>query len=269
MKLNKILKSKDKTIKLIFQLDNNIFIESVILFLKNKITLCISSQAGCKFKCTFCKTGELGFKRDLTKDEILKQYIKAKKIIKQEPTAIVFMGMGEPLDNYTNVVAAINELNKKYKFSQKKITVSTCGIPDKMMQLSKDTKTRLAISLNATNNATRNKLMPINRKHPIEKIITALKQIPNSRHRPIMIEYVLIQGINDKIEDINKIAELFKGMNILVNLIPYNKHDKCDYKSTDMHKIKEIKQKLMQKGIKTFIRENKGDDILAACGTLG
>ncbi len=256
----KIITSSDNTKKLIFN-----GYEAVILYLTNKVTLCISSQIGCKLNCDFCRTGKLGFKRNLTKDEIIEQYLEASKL--ETINAIVFMGMGEPLDNYENVRYAILELNQKYSFSQKKITVSTAGIPDKIIQLSKDTSARLAISLNATDNETRSKLMPINKTYPIEEIINSLKQIKNDRHNPVMIEYVLLKNINDK--NVDKIAELFQNIEILMSLIPYNCHDKAEYKSTDKAKIEEIKQVLMKKGIKTFIRESKGSDILAACGTLG
>ena len=260
------LESKDGTQKFIFDLGDG-KVETVILFLVNKVTLCISTQIGCKMKCDFCRTGKLGFKRNLTTEEIVMQYTEAKKQLDQDITAIVFMGMGEPLDNYDNLVKAIHILNQEHRYSMKKMTVSTSGIPERMIQLFKETSVKLALSLNATDNKTRDKLMPINKKYPIETLVAAIKSLPRVNHRPIMIEYVLLKDINDT--NVEKIADMFEGCNLTVNLIPYNCHDKSNYQPTDLETIQKIKQKLRDKGVKTFIRENKGNDINAACGTLG
>lgn len=240
--------------------------ESVLLFLKNdKVTLCISSQIGCKFNCSFCKTGSLGFTRNLTKNEIVEQYLDAKEIAKV--TSIVFMGMGEPLDNYKNVTDAIFILNEIYNFPLKRITVSTVGLTENLIKLNQEFSVKLALSLNATNDELRLKLMPSHQS--IQELVDASKKLHLPKNKPLMISYILLKGVNDKFEDVIKIKDLFNGVNIIVNLIPYNNYEGTNYDSSDNDHIEMIKAYFIEQGIKAFIRKNVGTKINAACGTLG
>jgi len=267
-----IIVSSDGTTKFRHKLVDGLMIESVVIPLRDgKICLCLSSQAGCSLRCVFCVTGKEGLFRDLTHDEIILQLEAMWDHIKPKtPTSIVFMGMGEPLLNYDNVIKAIRTINdrKRYNFAEHKITVSTAGVADRIVDFGNDCNAKLAISLNSADDKRRSDLMPINRKHDIEAIISECKKFPVSRRRLLMFEYIMFKGVNDSTKDADALAELLKDIPSLVNLIPFNEHPYSDLCRSDPDVVLMFKKRLMSKGIKTFIRESRGQDIGAACGML-
>jgi len=263
MKLINDVESPDGTRKFLVELDDKNKIECVAIFHKRTICACVSSQVGCAMNCSFCATGKMGFKRNLSSEEIIGQLDLIEKEINQKITNIVFMGMGEPLNNYENVIESIKKMNER-GFSWKKITVSTVGIPDKIVQLGKDIKCRLAISLHAPNDELRSKLVPANKVFSIQDIINACKQFPANKHNPIMIEYVLIKDVNDHCA--RELCDLLKELPyVMVNLIPCNPGQ---FLPPSDEIIEVFKKTLTDAGYKTIIRTQKGVDSDAACGML-
>jgi len=269
-KIVETLKSQDGTIKFLFETTRNDFIESVFIPIDDRLTACLSSQVGCAMGCAFCNTGDRGFDRNLETWEIIAQLVEMITYVNQKPTNIVFMGMGEPLANYENVVKAIKILQNPYGFgySPRKITVSTCGFPEEIKRLGKDVPVKLAVSLNATLDDVRSKIMPVNRKYPISKIIEALKAYPLMKGEEITIAYVMIEGLNDSLEDAKRLANMLKVLSAKVNLIAYNTWGDKDFKTPPMEKILAFQKVLKEHHIMTFIRDSRGGDILAACGQL-
>ena len=214
LKIKKKFSSKiDNTIKYLFETIDNKLIESVSMIETNRHTICLSSQIGCSVDCDFCATGKMGIIRNLSSGEILEQVIKINQDRGTVFTNLVFMGMGEPFLNYNNVIKACRIINNPQGFniSSKKITISTSGILPKIDRYIKENhKFKLAISLNASNNQARNKLIPINKKWPIEKIISSIKKYKYSKYRPIMFEYILIKGINDSNDNAIELSYLLK-----------------------------------------------------------
>ncbi|MCX7770875.1 MAG: 23S rRNA (adenine(2503)-C(2))-methyltransferase RlmN [Proteobacteria bacterium] len=264
------LQSEDGTIKFLFKTQFGDYVESVLIPIDGRITACLSSQIGCAMGCVFCNTGDRGFERNLDTWEILAQLIEMVIFSNQKPSNIVFMGMGEPLANYNNVVKAIKILENKYGFgySPRKITLSTSGYADKIEQLGKDVSVKLAVSLNAVTDSVRDKIMPINKKYPLKTLMASLKKYPLMKDEEITIAYVLIEGLNDSPEDAKKLVELLKGLTVKVNLIAYNCWGDRDFKTPSMAKILAFQKVLKEQGIMTFIRDSKGADIMAACGQL-
>jgi 23S rRNA (adenine2503-C2)-methyltransferase len=259
--------------KFLFQLRDGRHIESVLIPERNHATLCISSQVGCAQNCQFCFTATGGWERNLTRGEILAQVrdIKHRLDHPESLTNIVFMGMGEPLANYRNVVGAIGFLTDNkvgFGFSRRKITVSTAGLVPQMDALGRDTPISLAVSLNATDNATRSRLMPINRRYPIETLLAACRRYPLRPHRRITFEYILIEGINDRPEDARRLAELLRPIRSKINLIPFNEHEGCRFRCPPEAVILQFQQRLVERGYTAIIRNSKGRDISAACGQL-
>lgn len=265
-----ILKSTDGTIKFLFETKSKDFLESVLIPIDGRITACLSSQVGCAMGCVFCNTGDRGFDRNLETWEILAQLVEMIIFSGKKPNNIVFMGMGEPLANYDNVVRAIKILENKYGFgySPRKITLSTSGIADKIEKLGKDVNVKLAVSLNAVTDNVRNEIMPINKKYPIKSLIGALKKYPVMKDEEITIAYVLIEGLNDSIEDAKKLVDLVKGLKVKVNLIAYNCWGNKNLKTPSKEKILSFQKILKGNDIMTFIRDSKGADVMAACGQL-
>lgn len=265
--------SQDGTKKYLFKLEDGQLIESVLIPEKNRYTLCISSQVGCAQGCKFCLTAKQGFTRNLTKGEIVAQVrdILNDQIDPDHLTNIVFMGMGEPLANYRNVISALNTITDNQwglAFASRKVTVSTAGIVSKLPSLGCDTKANLAISLNATDNKTRSMLMPINRKHPIEKLLDACRGYQLQPRRKITFEYILIKGINDSPEDANHLAKLLRPIKSKINLIPFNEHEGCSFKRPAESVINDFREILVSNNYTVIIRHSKGQDISAACGQL-
>ena len=274
LELVKRLKSLDGTEKFLFSLEDGQTIESVLIPDKGlrlrRITLCISSQAGCAMGCSFCLTGKLGLIRNLKSYEIVDQIISVNRIIRPEKiTNIVLMGMGEPLANFDNVVEALWRVVLFIGISKRKITLSTAGIAPKILLLpEKAPEVNLAISLNATTDVSRNEIMPVNKKYPLKSLINACKKYPLQPKRKITFEYVLIDGKNDSIEDANRLVNLLRGLRCKINLIPFNPHEGSNLKRPSDQKILEFQKILLQNNLRALIRESRGQDIHAACGQL-
>ncbi len=263
-------RSSDGTEKFLFGLEDGQTIESVLIPEKDRLTLCISSQVGCAMGCSFCLTGKSGLIRNLRAWEIFDQILSVNRLIKPKKiTNIVLMGMGEPMANFEEVVDALKRIISFTGISKRKITLSTSGLAPKILDLPKAAPDiNLAISLNATTDTVRDRLMPINRKYPIRVLIDALRRYPLKPRRIITIEYVLISGINDSVEDARRLVILLKGIRCKVNLIPLNPHEGSDLQRPSDVSVLAFQKVLTDNNMTALIRESKGQDILAACGQL-
>jgi 23S rRNA (adenine2503-C2)-methyltransferase len=270
-------KSEDGTRKWLVQLDNKNSVETVFIPESDRGTLCISSQVGCPLDCKFCSTAQQGFNRNLTTSEIIGQVWIANKALgcfesgKRMITNIVFMGMGEPLLNYTNVLKAINLLTDDLAFglARRRVTVSTSGIIPEIDRLKEDSNVSLAISLHASNNELRNSIVPINRSYPLVDLLAACKRFSEGRDDDaVTIEYVMLNGVNDSVQDARDLVKCLEGLPSKVNLIPFNKFPGTNYTCSDMDTINAFRDILMKSGIFTITRKTRGDDIDAACGQL-
>ena len=261
----------DGTIKFVFGLGDGAKIESVRLKDADRNTLCVSTQAGCRMGCKFCATGQLKFQRDLTAAEIADQVYHAESVCGRISN-LVYMGMGEPLDNFDNVMQSIEILNDKCgrNIGIRHITISTCGLPEEITKLAAcQIHPRLAVSLHAPNNAIRSKLMRVGGKFPLEDIIDALKDYQRQTGKRITIEYCMIDGINDQTEHAKALLKRLKPLKVNVNLIELNPFPGCRYNSSPTRQIREFAQILTRSGIETIIRFKRGRNIKAACGQLG
>ena len=263
--------SRDTTEKFLWQLSDSKYIETVLIKDKKRKTLCLSTQVGCKYKCTFCASGVDGFIRNLSVSEIVDQILATRRICGVRATNIVFMGMGEPLDNYENLVKAIHIINDEegIEIGARKITVSTCGIVPGILKL-KDMgiQVELSISLHGVNNKIRNELVPANQKYPLDKLIAACKEYNEKTKRQITIEYVLIRDKNDSETDAKKLAEIAKTIRAKINLIIYNPYKEFDLKAPKQEIIDSFAQNVRSAGVKLTVRKSKGADISGACGQL-
>ena len=265
--------SKDGSIKYLFELEDGSTIESIWMPSGERKTLCISTQVGCRLACTFCNTGTLGLKRNLSAGEIIGQFIKINEDLpeKDRITNVVIMGMGEPLDNYQPVVDALRLMvsPQAMKISTRKITLSTSGLVDKIKDFQKENiHVNLAISLNATLDEVRDKIMPINKKYPIAILLDTLKNYPLKPTRKHTFEYVLLAGVNDTDEDAKRLARLLRGIPSKINLIPFNRYEPSDYHPPSEERVLTFQNYLLSKHFSVFIRKNRGADILGACGQL-
>lgn len=265
--------SKDGTIKYLFDLANGSQVESVWMPDKKRNTLCISTQVGCRLACSFCLTGTLGLKGNLSTAEIIGQYMAVNRELPKvdQITNIVFMGMGEPLDNYHPVCEALRLMTspRAMRISNRRITLSTAGLVDKIEQFKNENlPVNLAISLNATEDSTRNEIMPINKKYPIRVLLDCLRSYPLKPTRRITFEYVLLKGINDTHGDAKRLAKLLHGIPSKINLIPFNGFAESDYQAPAEAAILAFQKYLLSKNYSVFIRKNRGTDILGACGQL-
>jgi len=265
--------SQDGSKKYLFKLSDGKYIESVLIPEKDHYTLCISSQVGCAQGCLFCLTAKGGFIRNLTKSEIIAQVRDVAYDIggSKRLTNIVMMGMGEPLANFVNVVDAIHIITDKnvgLGFSSRRVTVSTSGLVPRLSDLGRETTVNLAISLNATENKTRDMLMPINRKYPIESLLDACARYPLTPRRKITFEYILLKGINDSEEDAKRLARLLKPIRAKINLIPFNTYQESKFECPEESVILHFKDILNKSNYTAIIRHSKGQDISAACGQL-
>ncbi len=279
-KVSKSLLSKDGTRKWLFELEDGKAIETVYIPDKNRGTICVSSQVGCSLSCSFCYTGTMKFLRNLSTSEILGQIIYVKNILKdwnnksdkKKITNIVFMGMGEPLLNYDNVIKSINVLidEKGLAFSRRKVTLSTSGIVPKIIDFKEDSDVNLAVSFHAAFNEVRNILVPINKKWPIGDLLEALKEYSKKRkHKRITFEYIMLDGINDSIKDAKELVKLIKPFKAKINLIPFNPWPGSNYKSSSSDQIKVFKKFILEEGkLVATVRLPRGDDVYAACGQL-
>ncbi len=269
--------SADTTEKFLFRLDDGQFIESVLIPEKDHFTLCVSSQVGCAQDCRFCLTAKGGFARNLSVGEIIAQVRDARQYVTKngfDPlklSNIVFMGMGEPLANYQNLIKSlkiIRDSDYGLKFSAKRVTVSTSGIVPKITQLGLDTDVNLAVSLNATTDKVRSQLMPINKKYPMAQLLEACRTFSIKPRNKITFEYILMKGINDSKKDALKLTKLLAPIKAKVNLIPFNEHEKSEFKRPSKQKVREFLQILLDANFTAITRKSKGDDISAACGQL-
>ena len=270
--------SKDGTEKFLFGLEDGESIESVLIPDEDRHTLCISSQVGCAMSCGFCLTAGIGFKRNLKAHEIVDQIIAVIRVKSEElkvksstnpVTNIVFMGMGEPLLNLDEVVEALHLITGFMGFSKRRITLSTCGIAPKIIELYRRAPhVNLAVSLNAATDEVRNRLMSINKEYPIRVLLDACRKIPLSPRDRITFEYVMIDGMNDSLSDAKRLVTLLRGISSKVNLIPFNPFAGSRFKRPSDERVLAFQEILVGGKIYTFIRKSKGQDILAACGQL-
>ncbi|WP_072863766.1 23S rRNA (adenine(2503)-C(2))-methyltransferase RlmN [Marinitoga hydrogenitolerans] len=261
---------KDRTTKFLWKLEDGKTIESVLLFYPNRISACISTQVGCALKCKFCSTGASGFERNLSSGEIVAQVLAIEKLKDVNINNIVLMGMGEPLLNYDNVLKAIKNWNheKMKKLGARRITISTAGIADKIEELANfDLDIRLSVSLHAPNNYIRDKIMPINAKYPIEEVIQSCKIYQEKTKNRVTIEYIIIKGLNDEEKHAEELANLLKGLKVMVNIIPVNPNP-AGFERPSKRFLTNFVNKLKEKNIEATLRIEKGTDIDAACGQL-
>jgi len=272
--VEKVYKSPEGTIKYLVKLESGSMIEMVRIPEKKRMTLCISSQAGCALQCTFCATGAQGFETNLTADEIIGQLWLANFYQEDEPpiTNVVFMGMGEPLLNFEPVIESAKIMKEQlaYGLSRKRITISTSGITPQIDKLCVEIDVSLAISLHAPTNELRDEIVPINKKYPISNLIKSCTNYLKSYDgkRSITIEYILIDGINDSEELARKLAKLLSNISCKINLIPFNPFEGSSYRRSKRKTIENFKKILMDKGFITTLRVTRGDAIDGACGQL-
>lgn len=275
-----IQRSRDGCVKFGFTLEDGKLIESVLIPEPDRNTLCVSSQVGCAMNCSFCLTATMGFERNLSPSEIVNQVCAVGEFLRNEPkskligpnrvTNLVFMGMGEPLNNLENLIKAISILTEQrgLAMTNRRITVSTCGIASKMHLLGEQTDVNLAISLHAVDDATRDSLMPVNNRYPLEELLQACRDYPMAKRKRIMFEYILLKGINDSDEDAHKLAALLRGIPCKINLIAYNESPGIPYKSPSRNRVYAFQKIVRDSGYSVFIRSSRGEDISAACGQL-
>ncbi len=269
--------SDDGTIKWLFSLENGNAIETVFIPENDRGTLCVSSQIGCALECSFCSTAQQGFNRNLSAAEIIGQLWAANQAMKVMPrnqrviSNVVLMGMGEPLLNFNNVVAAMNIMmdDNAYGLSKRRVTISTSGVVPALERLKAVSDVALAVSLHATNDELRNELVPINRKYPIKQLLNACRYYVKGEHkRKVTFEYVMLDGINDKPQHARELVALIKDIPSKVNLIPFNPFPNSKYQCSSNKSIEKFRNILMKSGVIATTRKTRGDDIDAACGQL-
>jgi len=269
-KVKQVLKAKDGTRKFVYQLDDGPLIETVLIQdATDRKTVCLSTQAGCPLKCGFCATGSSGFKRNLKVSEIIGQLYGISRDV-PDISNLVFMGMGEPFLNYDNVMKALRMLTAKEgpNFGQRKITISTAGIPEGIKRFADENlQVRLAISLNASDDKTRGKIMPVNRKYPLDQLIPAVNYYIKKTGRRVTFEYIMLKGINDRRQDLESLKQFFTTISANINIIPFNAFGHT-YQPSPPETIKFFIKALCAEGISAVERSSKGEDILAACGQL-
>jgi 23S rRNA (adenine2503-C2)-methyltransferase len=260
--------SRDGTRKYLFRLPDGNSIESVLIPEEDRSTLCISSQVGCAMACEFCLTGTFKLTRNLTTAEIVNQVCAVRR--EADVRNIVFMGMGEPLANLENVVRALKIITSQdgLQFSTRRVTVSTAGLVPEMDRLGRTVTVNLAVSLNATTDELRDRLMPVNRRYPLAELLSACKRFPLPARRMITFEYVMIKGMNDSIDDAKRLVRLISNIPAKVNLIPFNEHEGCSFEKPEQEAIDRFHRFLLDKHMTVITRSSRGTDISAACGQL-
>ena len=267
-----VKKQEDKGVKkYLFKLWDSNYVEAVLMEHDYGLSICVSSEVGCNMGCAFCESGRLKKVRDLGTYEMVEQILLVLEDIKKRISSVVIMGIGEPLDNYKNVLDFIKIINdpKGLAIGARHITLSTCGIVPKLQDLADENiQINLAISLHAPNNELRNKLMPINKAYDLELLIEAVKEYIVKTNRRVTIEYVLLDGVNDSIKEANELSNLLHGLNVYVNLIPYNETNHIEFKRASKEQIMKFYDTLKKRGINVTIRKEFGSKIDAACGQL-
>lgn len=262
-----------ETTKFLLRTHDNLDIESVLIPMKSGATLCVSSQVGCRMGCLFCETGRMGLLRNLTAEEIVNQVFVAKHTLRLPVRNIVFMGMGEPFDNYDEVLKAISILtdSKGFGFGRTQITVSTSGVIEGIYRLidEKGETPNLAVSISSADDMLRNKIMPINRKWDLQKLYEAMQAYCSKTNRQILVAYVMLKDVNDTLEHAEKLAQYLRGLNVKINVIPYNAQKRDQFASSQSDIIDTFVERLRSFGYYVLLRKTKGTSIMAACGQLG
>lgn len=264
----------DGTIKFLQELKDGYKIESVLLKQEDRYTVCISTQVGCAMGCKFCLTATMGFKRNLTPGEIVDQVLNAHSFLPKEKQLrnIVYMGMGEPFNNYDNTIQSLKIFldTHGFGFSSRRVTVSTSGVIPGIIKFGQeqDIKVNLAISLNGVTQDNRKQLMPISKKHSLEDLMKACARFPLGSRQRITFEYILMKDVTDSIDSAKKLVKILHGVKSKVNLIPYNENPDLEFKSPSKEKIKKFHQYLLDHGILATMRVSRGQGISAACGQL-
>ena len=263
--------SQDGTMKFLFELKDGNFAEAVLMRFDNRanLTACISTQVGCPMGCEFCATAKLGFKRNLDVDEIIQQIFLIQADTGLKVTNIVYMGQGEPLLNFDNLIGSIKIFREQFQIGARRITVSTCGIIPQINKLADlDFQSTLAISLHAGDQETRANIMPVAKKYGFEELLSCLKKYTEKTGRRVTIEYVLIKDVNDGLEDAKRLAYAISKLKSNVNLIVYNQNEKSNFKKPSKENVMKFKYILEVSGKKVTVRLERGADIDAACGQL-
>lgn len=263
--------SADGTRKFLLKLPDGETIESVLIPNEDRQTLCISSQVGCAMACRYCLTGLVGLKRHLAQFEILEQVMAVRRAVPDTKISnIVFMGMGEPLHNLKNVLPTVEILvdPRCLNFSKRKITVSTSGLVPEMLEFGKHSDVKLAISLCATTNELRDVIVPINRKYPLEVLLDACRKYPLKPRDRITMEYVMLAGVNDSLQDAARLLKILSDVPCKVNLIPFNEFPGSEFKRPSDESVRSFQKYLLDRHLQTNIRTSRGSDILGACGQL-
>ena len=265
--------SRDGTVKFLFELADGETIESVLIPETHRLTLCISTQAGCAYGCAFCATALMGLKRNLRASEIVDQVLESSRALDGERriTHVVLMGMGEPLANYAQTVKALEVLTDAswgIGISPRRITLSTVGLVPQIKKLMEETRVNLAISLHAANDELRGELMPVNRKYSLRQLIDCCRSLPIPRRKRITFEYVLLKGVNDSEEQARQLCRLLSGVRCKVNVIPFNPHPGSSFERPGEIAINRFGETLQEQGFQVNVRRPRGDDIQAACGQL-
>jgi 23S rRNA (adenine2503-C2)-methyltransferase len=273
--------SQDGSRKLVFRLDDGALVSSVLMPDDGRVTLCLSTQVGCGYACAFCLTGTMGLARNLTAAEILGQVLQANRMLASDvarvgdvghATHLVFMGMGEPLANYAEVVRSLKILTDAklgLGYSPRRITVSTVGLVSGIEKLGRENlKVNLAISLHAASDEVRSRLMPVNRAWNLEALMAAVRRYPLAPRQRVFFEYVMLDGVNDSPDDAQRLARLLRNVRAKVNLIPFNDWPGSDFRRPPLARILAFQSILLDAGITTTVRWSKGEDIGAACGQL-
>ena len=270
LKLRKKQDSED-TSKYLFELHDGNLIESVLMRHDYGISVCVSSQIGCNMGCAFCESGRLKKVRDLLASEIVTQILMIEDEIKERISSVVVMGIGEPFDNYDNVMRFIRIINdpKGIAIGARHITVSTSGLIKGIEKYSNENlQTNLAVSLHAPNNEIRNKIMPVNKAYDINKLIDAISKYIDKTNRRVTIEYLMLDRVNDSLDCANELADLLKNLNVYVNLIPYNETSHIEFKKSSNEQVMKFYDQLKKRGINVTVRRRFGSLIDAACGQL-
>lgn len=265
--------SEQGVTKLVFRLADGVRIESVVIPMATHFTLCVSTQAGCRMGCRFCRTGQMGFVRNLTTEEIVGQVLAARAVLGFDVRNLVFMGMGEPLDNFGHFTRAVRVLEDQrgLDIAKRRMTVSTVGLVDMIYALAgrRWSRLKLAVSLNAPDDRLRSYLMPVNRRWPLAELIRALRSYPLPAKGHILVEYVLINGLNDSPEHAGRLAALVEGLPVKVNLIACNPVPEAGFEPPPDQVIDNFRRRLVENKVFVRVRSSKGCGILAACGQLG
>ena len=273
----RVLRSVDGTVKYLWKLEDGMTIESVLIPDGDRTTLCMSSQVGCAMACTFCLTGDLGLKRHLKPSEIAGQPLQVLQDVRSlgseedRITNLVYMGMGEPLHNYDNLISALEICldDNALGYSHRRITVSSVGLVPRIKDLSARLPVNIAISLNATTEETRREIMPITKKYSMQELLDACRELDLPSGKRITFEYVMFRDQNDSIEDAQRILKLLHGIKAKVNLIPYNQNPDRDLVPPPPERVAMFQQYLVDHGMNCTVRTTRGQDISAACGQLG